>query len=74
MWSQRSKRNRRRSFKVKSLPQQFQNINVNAAGIDIGAEQHLVAVPAGRDEVAVRGFALSLPTWWRWLTGWANAG
>lgn len=56
MWSQRSKRNRRRSFKVKSLPQQFQNINVNAAGIDIGAEQHLVAVPAGRDEVAVRGF------------------
>ena len=52
----RSKRNRRRKFKVQSLPQQLQHINVNAAGIDIGAEQHLVAVPEGRDEVSVRAF------------------
>ena len=52
----RSKRNRRRKFKVQSLPQQLQHINVNAAGIDIGAEQHLVAVPEGRDEVSVRTF------------------
>lgn len=52
----RSKRNRSRKFKVQSLPQQLQHINVNAAGIDIGAEQHWVAVPAGREEVAVRQF------------------
>src|SRR5229473_6524934 len=56
MAQQRSKRNHRRKFKVESLPQQLQHINVNAAGIDIGAEQHMVAVPAGRDEMAVRAF------------------
>src|SRR5205809_3342544 len=56
MAQQRSKRNRRRKFKVESLPQQLQHINVNAAGIDIGAEQHMVAVPAGRDEVSVHAF------------------
>lgn len=56
MAQQRSERNRRRNFKVQSLPQQLQHINVNAAGIDIGAEQHMVAVPEGRDEVTVRGF------------------
>lgn len=56
MAQQRSKRNRRRKLKVQSLPQQLQHINVNAAGIDIGAEQHMVAVPEGRDEVAVREF------------------
>ena len=56
MAQQRSKRNRRRKFKVESLPQQLQHINVNAAGIDIGAEQHFVAVPEGRAEVAVRQF------------------
>lgn len=52
----RSQKNRSRKFKEQSLPQQFQHINVNAAGIDIGAEQHLVAVPEGRDKVAVREF------------------
>src|SRR5438034_2641921 len=56
MAQQRSKRNRRRKFKVSSLPQHLQHINVNAAGIDIGAEQHMVAVPEGRDEVSVREF------------------
>jgi transposase len=56
MSQQRSKKNRRRKFNVQRLPQQFQHINVNAAGIDIGAEQHMVAVPEGRDEVAVREF------------------
>jgi transposase len=56
MPQQRSKKNRRRKFKVPSLPQQLQHINVNAAGVDIGAEQHMVAVPIGRDEVAVRAF------------------
>jgi len=56
MAQQRSKRNRRRKFKAKSLPQHLQHINVNAAGIDIGAEQHMVAVPEGSDEMAVRAF------------------
>jgi transposase len=54
--SQRSQKIRRRKFRVQSLPKQLQHINVNAAGIDIGAEQHLVAVPEGRDEVSVRQF------------------
>ena len=31
-------------------------INPNAAGIDIGASLHVVAVPPGRDEVSVRRF------------------
>ncbi len=56
MAQQRSKRNRRRKFKVESLPQQLQHSNVNAAGIDIGAEQHMVAVPEGSDEVSVHAF------------------
>ena len=54
--SQRRKNARWRNFKVQSLPQQFQHINVNAAGIDIGSEQHWVAVPEGRDAVSVRQF------------------
>ena len=45
MSQQRSKRNRTLKLKVQSMPQQLQHINVNAAGIDIGAEQHMVAVP-----------------------------
>jgi hypothetical protein len=56
MSQRRSQRVRRRKFKVQSLPKHLQHINVNAAGIDIGAEQHMVAVPEGRDEVAVREF------------------
>ena len=34
----------------------LEHINRNAAGIDVGATEMLVAVPAGRDEVAVRSF------------------
>ncbi len=52
----RSQKKRRRKLKVQSLSQQLRHINVNAAGIDIGAEQHMVAVPEGRDQVAVREF------------------
>ena len=54
--TQRSQKNRRRKFTVQNLPKQLQHINVNGAGIDIGAEQHLVCVPEGRDEVSVRQF------------------
>jgi len=31
------------------LPPQLKRVNLNAAGIDIGAEEHWVAVPPGRD-------------------------
>lgn len=31
-------------------------MNLNAAGIDVGSDRHLVAVPEGRDDVAVREF------------------
>jgi transposase len=35
----------------------LQHININAAGIDVGSDRHLVAVPEGRDTVSVREFA-----------------
>src|SRR6266542_1319216 len=47
---------KRKSFQVPKLPAQLQHMNLNAAGIDIGSEQHLVAVPEGRDPVSVREF------------------
>jgi transposase len=67
-----SKRNRKtklQSFKVPRLPQHLQHINLNAAGIDIGSERHMVAVPEGRDTVSVREFGTftadleALATW-----------
>ena len=45
-----------RNFKITELPAELRHINLNAAGVDIGSERHLVAVPAGRDEVSVREF------------------
>lgn len=54
--SKRSKKAKSRSFKVSNLPKQLQHINLNAAGIDIGSERHMVAVPEGRDTVSVREF------------------
>jgi hypothetical protein len=35
----------------------FSLINLNAAGIDIGADRHWVSVPVERDEENVRSFA-----------------
>ena len=40
-----------------SLPTQLQHLNLNAAGIDIGATAHFVAVPPDRDPQPVREFA-----------------
>ena len=54
--SKRGKKAKSRSFKVPSLPKHLQHINLNAAGIDIGSERHMVAVPEGRDPVSVREF------------------
>lgn len=38
------------------LPAGFECVNLNAAGIDIGARRHYVAVPADRDPQPVRSF------------------
>ena len=38
------------------LPPQLQRLNLNAAGIDVGATAHFVAVPEGADEPATRKF------------------
>ncbi len=54
--AKRGKKTKSRKFKITQLPAQLQHINLNAAGIDIGSEQHLVAVPDGRDVVSVREF------------------
>src|SRR5215217_3206500 len=54
--SKRNKKAKSQSFKGPNLPQQLQHINLNAAGIDIGSERHMVAVPAGRDPGSVREF------------------
>src|SRR5260370_8539845 len=54
--SQHSQKIRRRKFAGQTLPKQIQHINVNAAGIDIGAEEQLVCVAEGRVEVSVRQF------------------
>jgi len=50
------RRQRSKTFKVGALPRELAQVNLNAAGIDVGAERHFVAVPEGRDEVSVREF------------------
>lgn len=55
--SKRKKKVQSQSFNLQSLPKQLQHINLKAAGIDIGSEHHMVAVPEGRAEVAVREFS-----------------
>ncbi len=47
---------KRKKFKAADLPAELKHVNLNAAGIDIGSDRHMVAVPAGRDEVTVREF------------------
>lgn len=42
-------------------PPSLPPLNLNAAGIDIGATSHFVAVPPGRDTVSVREFATFTP-------------
>ena len=39
------------------MPPQFQQVQFNAAGIDIGSEFHFVAVPPDRDDQPVRRFS-----------------
>lgn len=58
--SKKPARSPRRATKKKKLqlPEHLQQINLNAAGIDLGASEHWVCVPAGRDERAVRNFGV----------------
>ena len=68
--AQRKKKSKSQSFNVTSLPTELRHINLNAAGIDVGSERHLVAVPEGRDEVSVREFGTftaDLEALARWL-------
>jgi transposase len=51
----RKKRKKRRRKKVR-LPASLKQVNLDAAGIDIGASEHYVAVPEDRDEQPVRCF------------------
>ncbi len=52
--SQRKQRSK--GIKASELPKELEHVNLNAAGIDVGSDRHLVAVPEGRDGVSVREF------------------
>ena len=54
--SQRRRKSRKSQFNMNSLPPHLRHINMHAAGIDIGSDRHLVAVPEGSDKVSVRQF------------------
>ena len=47
--SSKVKKVKKKMSLVPKLPSEFEQININAAGIDIGAQKHYVAVPKGRD-------------------------
>jgi hypothetical protein len=42
-----------------ALPPQLAAVNLHAAGTDVGAEAHVVAVPPGNDPQPVRCFGAS---------------
>lgn len=52
--SQRKNRSKRAA--PSNLPASLKHVNLDAAGIDIGSDRHLVAIPEGRDQVSVREF------------------
>ena len=52
----KSRKSRKSQFNMNSLPPHLRHINLHAAGIDIGSDRHLVAVPEGSDKVSVREF------------------
>jgi len=66
-----SKKRRKRQRKVVELDA-LEQINENAAGIDVGAEEIFVAVPKGRDEESVRSF-LTFTIDLRRLADWLEA-
>ena len=57
--------------KKPKLPEELSRVNLNTAGIDVGASSHFVAVPADRAEPQVREFAAYTADLYRladWLT------
>jgi transposase len=50
-------RKARRASQSQKLPPSLKQVHLNAAGIDVGAESHYVAVPVDRDEQPVRTFS-----------------
>lgn len=58
MSQHRNKHNqkRRKEYSRKKQTKSFAVINPNAAGIDVGSEEHWVAVPEDRDQQPVRNF------------------
>ena len=52
--SGRGQQQKRRARRVRTA--QFEQLNLNAAGIDVGAEAHWVAVLRDRDEQPVQQF------------------
>jgi len=54
-------RKARRANQSQELPPSLKCVHLNAAGIDIGATSHYVAVPADRDEKSVREFSAFTP-------------
>jgi transposase len=61
----KSKANRSKSVNFQALPV----INADAAGIDVGAKEHLVAVPCDRDPQPIRTFQAFTPELHE-LAGW----
>lgn len=45
-----------KAFVAANLRRHRQHMNIDAGGIEVGSERHLVAVPEVRDEVSVREF------------------
>ena len=45
------------NYKKKRLSNLLEQVNLYAAGIDIGSTEHFVAVPEGLDEESVRSFS-----------------
>lgn len=52
----RSKTSKNKDKEVAHLPKHLEQINLSAAGIDVGANSHFVAIPPGYDEISVREF------------------
>jgi uncharacterized protein with von Willebrand factor type A (vWA) domain len=52
----RGQQQKRRASRVSTA--QLEQLNLNAAGIDVGAEAHWVAVPPDRDEQPVQQFGM----------------
>jgi hypothetical protein len=51
-----AQRKQKKSQSKSSLPPQLATVNLHAAGIDVGADTHDVAVPPPDDPQPVRGF------------------